>query len=124
MGQLSAINGIGGAYAEYLPVFHLVDMPVSGIQQAHELVHHTLGNGEFDLFYKMAESVVCARAIMTPENCVAETDRLITAAMYHRRPVYMAFPADYATAPVLANAAPVTYPRAIRRCLRPWWTRS
>jgi TPP-dependent 2-oxoacid decarboxylase len=49
------------------------------------LVHHTLGNSEFDLFHKMAEPVVCARTIMTPDNCVVETERLITEALYHRR---------------------------------------
>jgi indolepyruvate decarboxylase len=100
VGELSAINGVGGAYTEYLPIFHLVGMPVSGVQKTHGFIHHTLGNGEFDLFYKMTEPVVCARAIMTPENCVPETERLIAAAMYYRRPVYMAFPGDYANAPI------------------------
>src|SRR6516162_7299270 len=90
VGELSAICGIGGAYAEHLPLFHLVGMPSTTQQKAHSLVHHTLGNGEFDLFHKMAEPLVCARAIMTPDNCVAETERLIAAAFYHRRPVYMA----------------------------------
>src|SRR6516225_9651674 len=104
VGELSAINGITGAYAEHLPIFHLVGMPASTVQQAHGLVHHTLGNGEFDLFHKMTEPVVCARAIMTPDNCVAETERLIAAALYHRRPVYMAFPFDYANLPVVASA--------------------
>jgi indolepyruvate decarboxylase len=52
----------------------------------------------------MTEPVVCARAIMTPDNCVAETERLIAAALYHRRPVYMAFPFDYANLPVVARA--------------------
>jgi len=103
VGELSAINGIAGAYAEHLPIFHLVGMPASTVQQAHGLVHHTLGNGEFDLFHKMTEPVVCARAIMTPDNCVAETERLIAAALYHRRPVYMAFPFDYANLPVVAS---------------------
>src|ERR1700680_2740274 len=32
VGELSAINGIAGAYAEYLPVFHLVGMPASRVQ--------------------------------------------------------------------------------------------
>jgi indolepyruvate decarboxylase len=95
VGELSAINGIAGSYAEHLPVFHLVGMPTSGVQAAHRLVHHTLGNGEFDLFYKMAEPVVCAQAIMTADNCVSENERLIPAAPYHRRPVYLAFPGDY-----------------------------
>src|SRR6516165_4829037 len=104
VGELSAINGIGGAYAEHVSIFHLVGMPARSVQQAHGLVHHTLGNGEFDLFYKMTEPVVCARAIMTADNCVTETERLIAAALYHRRPVYMAFPYDYATLPVVASA--------------------
>ena len=104
VGELSAINGIAGAYAEHLPIFHLVGMPASTVQGAHGLVHHTLGNGEFDLFHKMTEPVVCARAIMTPDNCIAETERLIAATLYHRRPVYMAFPADYANLPVVASA--------------------
>ena len=33
---------------------------------------------------------------MTAQNVAAETERLIAAALYHRRPVYMAFPADVA----------------------------
>jgi indolepyruvate decarboxylase len=110
VGELSAINGIAGSYAEYLPIFHLVGMPVSGVQAARRLVHHTLGNGEFDLFHKMAEPVVCARAIMTPDNCVTETERLIAAALYHCRPVYMAFPGDYANMPVIGKASPVAEP--------------
>jgi indolepyruvate decarboxylase len=94
VGELSAINGIAGSYAENLPIFHLVGMPASRTQAARRLVHHTLGNGEFELFYEMTEPVVCARTIMTPENCAAETERLIAAALYHRRPAYMAFPSD------------------------------
>jgi indolepyruvate decarboxylase len=103
VGELSAICGIGGAYAEHVTVFHLVGMPPSGVQADRRLVHHTLGNGEFELFFRMAEPVVCAQAIMTPENCVAETERLIAAALYHRRPVYMAFPTDYANTPVIGK---------------------
>jgi indolepyruvate decarboxylase len=106
VGELSAIHGVAGAYAEYLPVFHLVGMPTSGVQAEHRVVHHTLGNGEFDIFYKLAESVVCARAIMTPDNCIAETERLITAALHHRRPVYMGFPSDHANMPVIGERAP------------------
>lgn len=104
VGELSAINGIGGAYAEFLPVFHLVGMPATTIQAAHRLVHHTLGNGEFDLFQKMTEPVVCARAILSPENCVSETERLIAAALENRRPVYMGIPRDIANLPVIGKA--------------------
>ena len=75
VGELSAISGIAGSYAESLPVFHLVGMPSVPTQAARAIVHHTLGNGEYDLFRKMAEPVVCASAIMTPQNVPHETER-------------------------------------------------
>jgi indolepyruvate decarboxylase len=110
VGELSAISAIGGAYAENVPVFHLVGMPSLGTMESRGKVHHSLGNGEFDFYFKMSEPVVCARAIMTPENCAGETERLIAAARFHRQPVYMGFPADCADMPVLDQAAPIPDP--------------
>ncbi len=68
VGELSAINGVAGSYAERLPVFHIVGMPKNSIQQKHSTMHHTLGNGEFDLFHKMTQPVVCASTILTPRT--------------------------------------------------------
>jgi indolepyruvate decarboxylase len=110
VGELSAINGIGGAYAEHVPLFHLVGMPNMPTQAAHALMHHTLGNGEFNFFQRMTEPVVSATAIMTPQNVAHETERLIGKALYHRRPVYMAFPADLAKQPVLSKAQAMETP--------------
>jgi indolepyruvate decarboxylase len=75
-------------------------------------MHHTLGNGEYDLFRRMSEPVVCASAVMTPDNVAYETERLIFEALYHRRPVYMAFPADLANQPVLGESQPIAMPRS------------
>src|SRR6201993_2434330 len=61
VGELSAINGIAGAYAEHLPVFHLVGSPTMGVQAGRAVLHHTLGNGEYNLFQRMSEPVVCAQ---------------------------------------------------------------
>src|ERR1700741_1433697 len=110
VGELAAMSGIAGAYAEHLPVFHLVGTPNLATQEGRALAHHTLGNGEFDLFHKMAEPIVCASAAMTPQNAAAETERLIAAALYHRRPVYLAIPSDVANTPVLAGAPSVSAP--------------
>jgi len=112
VGELSAINGVAGAYAENVPVFHITGMPTRKAQHNRELVHHTLGNGEFEFFAKMAGPVVCARAIITPQNAVYETERLIAMAFYHRRPVYMAIPADVADQEVLGSAQPLDLPRS------------
>jgi len=100
VGELSAINGIAGSYAENLPIFHLVGMPASGVQKNARLVHHTLGDGNFSLFYEIGKRLSCAHAVMTPENCVAETERLIEVALRERRPVYIGLPFDYATQPI------------------------
>jgi Thiamine pyrophosphate enzyme, N-terminal TPP binding domain len=42
VGELAAMSAIAGAYAEHVPVFHLVGTP-----NLPTLVHHTLGNGKF-----------------------------------------------------------------------------
>ncbi|SUC22969.1 indole-3-pyruvate decarboxylase [Proteus vulgaris] len=110
VGELSAINAIAGSYAENLPIFHLVGMPASGVQKSKRLVHHTLGNGDFDIFYQLAQRLTCAHAILTPENCIAEMERLIATALKERRPVYIGLPSDYAVMPVIENTS-VTTPK-------------
>jgi indolepyruvate decarboxylase len=110
VGELSAISAVAGSYAENLPVFHLVGMPTLATQANRSLVHHTLGNGEFDLFRSMADTVVGASAIITPANVVAETERLIAEALYNRRPVYMALPSDVVDKPIVAQSDPSALP--------------
>ncbi|MCO8051886.1 alpha-keto acid decarboxylase family protein [Proteus penneri] len=110
VGELSAINAIAGSYAENLPIFHLVGMPASGVQKSKRLVHHTLGNGDFDIFYQLAQRLACAHAILTPENCITEMERLIATALKERRPVYIGLPSDYAVMPVIENTL-VTTPK-------------
>jgi indolepyruvate decarboxylase len=112
VGELSAINGIAGAYAENLPLFHLVGIPNIPTQAARAIMHHTLGNGEYDLFHRMTEPVVCAHAVLTPQNAACETERLIAEALYHRRPAYMAISADVANQPVVGDANPLPMPRS------------
>lgn len=110
VGELSAINGMAGAYAEHLPVFHLVGTPNTPAQFGRALMHHTLGTGEYGLFQRMTEPVVVGSAVMTPQNVAYETERLIAEALYHRRPVYMAFPADLANQPVVSEAQALAAP--------------
>ncbi|MBV8785749.1 MAG: alpha-keto acid decarboxylase family protein [Mycobacterium sp.] len=110
VGELAAMSAIAGCYAEQLAVFHLVGAPNLPTQEGRALVHHTLGNGEFDLFHKMAEPIVCASAIATPQNTASEMERLIAAALYHRRPVYLAIPSDVADMAVLDVAPAVSAP--------------
>lgn len=111
-GELSALCGIAGSYAENVPIFHITGQPTLATQRSRALVHHTLGNGEFDLFYQMTAPAVCARTIITAENCVSETERLIAATLYHRRPVYMAVPSDVANQRVIGATQPLAEPQS------------
>lgn len=111
VGELSAMNAIAGSYAENLPIFHLVGMPASGVQQSKRLVHHTLGDGDFAVFYQLGQRLACAHTILTPENCVAEIDRVINCALKERRPVYIGIPSDYALMPIQQNT-PLPPPKA------------
>jgi indolepyruvate decarboxylase len=117
VGELSAINAVAGCYAENVPVIHITGMPAMPVQKVRAPVHHTLGNGEFDLFKNMADSVVRASAILTPQNAAYETERLIAAALHQRGPVYMAIPSDLADKPVVSQAQPLDQPFSDRSSL-------
>ena len=44
---------------------------------------------------KMTTPIVCAKTVLTPENCIHEVERVIAAAIEFHRPVYIAIPKDY-----------------------------
>ncbi|KAJ4291525.1 hypothetical protein N0V88_006122 [Collariella sp. IMI 366227] len=49
VGELSAINGVAGAFSEHIPVVHIVGCPSTISQRNGMLLHHTLGNGDFNV---------------------------------------------------------------------------
>ncbi|OJT41572.1 alpha-keto acid decarboxylase family protein [Serratia plymuthica] len=107
VGELSAVNGIAGSYAEYLPVIHVVGTPALRAQRAGDLLHHSLGDGDFGHFARMAKEVTVAQANLTAVNAEAEIDRLLTTALFERRPVYLMLPSDVAEAPLASRPAPL-----------------
>lgn len=107
VGELSAVNGIAGSYAEYLPVIHVVGTPALRAQRAGDLLHHSLGDGDFSHFARMAKEVTVAQASLTAANAEAEIDRLLTTALFERRPVYLMLPSDVAEAPLASRPAPL-----------------
>ncbi|WP_343553355.1 thiamine pyrophosphate-binding protein [Pantoea sp.] len=100
VGELSAINGIAGSYAEYVPVIHIVGAPASQAQANGDCVHHSLGDGDFGHFLRMAQEISVASAVLTPENAVAEIDRVIAEALKQHRPGYLLMAVDVAAAEV------------------------
>lgn len=101
VGELSAMNGIAGSFAEYVPVLHIVGAPCSAAQQKGELMHHTLGDGELRHFFKMSEPITAAQAILTEQNACYEIDRVLSVMRRERRPGYLMLPADVAKKPAI-----------------------
>ncbi|MGO2367914.1 MAG: alpha-keto acid decarboxylase family protein [Serratia sp. (in: enterobacteria)] len=107
VGELSAVNGIAGSYAEYLPVIHVVGAPALRAQRAGDLLHHSLGDGDFGHFARMAKEVTVAQASLTADNAEAEIDRLLTTALFEHRPVYLLLPSEVAEAPLASRPTPL-----------------
>lgn len=107
VGELSALNGIAGSYAEFVPVLHIVGAPVTACQQRGDLVHHTLGDGDFGHFCTMSEQITVASGRLSASNACPEIDRLLREMLLQRRPAYLMLPADVAKAPASPPAAPL-----------------
>ena len=113
VGELSAINGIAGSFTEYLPVIHIVGTPTLQSQKNRELLHHSLGDGDFSHFSHMAKEVTCAQANLTVENAAYEIDRVLGAALSQRRPVYLSIPSDVAQTDIATYQGALALPQPI-----------
>jgi indolepyruvate decarboxylase len=100
VGELSALNGVMGAKAERSRVFHVVGMPSYQNQRLSKIAHHTLGDGEFGNFAGLSAAAACCSAIINPDNCVIEMERVTAEARRNNQPAYILVPSDYALAPV------------------------
>ncbi|GAA5976402.1 hypothetical protein JCM5350_001679 [Sporobolomyces pararoseus] len=104
VGELSAVNGIAGAYAERVPIIHIVGVPSTKLQKNKALLHHTLGNGQFEVYEQAASGVTCAQAFLSSaENAAQEIDRILYKALETARPAYLTLPTDLVYAPVDAS---------------------
>ncbi|KAM5533631.1 hypothetical protein V8D89_012744 [Ganoderma adspersum] len=97
VGELSAMNGIAGAFSEHVPVLHIAGVPSTSQQKAKPMLHHTLGDGRYDAYYKAAQEFTIAQATLSSkETAAAEIDRILTECIVMARPVYLMLPTDIA----------------------------
>lgn len=96
VGELSAVNGIAGSYAERVPVVAITGAPTTVVEEAGKYVHHSLGEGKFDNYRKMFKEITTAQGYITVENAQTEIPRLINAAIAEKRPVHLHLPIDVA----------------------------
>lgn len=110
VGELSAINGIGGAVAEWVPIIHIVGMTARGVQKARLMIHHTLGEGvDHGIFREISKPVSAATAFLGDDATFTdEVDRVIEVCCKTKLPVYLYVPID--TPDILVDAGRLQTP--------------
>jgi len=77
-----------------------------------KIAHHTLGDGVFGNFVDLSAGAACCHAVINPENCVVEMERVIAEARRSNQPAYIAVPSDYALSPVVSADVKPIVPRS------------
>ncbi|KAK4159649.1 pyruvate decarboxylase [Cladorrhinum sp. PSN259] len=95
VGELSALNGVAGAYSEHVPLVHIVGCPSTVSQKNGMMLHHTLGNGDFNVFANMSANVaVDVARLYRPAEIADLIDGAIRECWVRSRPVYILLPTD------------------------------
>ncbi|CAG7972571.1 unnamed protein product [Penicillium salamii] len=101
VGELSALNAIAGAFAEYVSVIHIVGKPSRQAQKNRLCVHHSLGNGDFNVFDEMSRRVSCLTVnIENVETAPSLIDEAIRTCWIQSRPVSIYIPCDMFRIPI------------------------
>ncbi|PEF56213.1 thiamine pyrophosphate-binding protein [Bacillus cereus] len=100
VGELSACNAIAGANSEHVPIIYIVGAPPENDQKEHKLMHHTLMDGNFDVFRNMYEQITAYSAVLTPENAKIEIPAAIQIAKEKKKLVYLVVADDLVTKPI------------------------
>ncbi|OCT11513.1 thiamine pyrophosphate-binding protein [Paenibacillus pectinilyticus] len=108
VGELSACNAIAGANSEHVPLIHIVGAPPDMDQKKHKLMHHTLMDGNFDIFHKVYALLTAYTAVLTPENAEIEIPAAIRMAKEKKKPVYLVVADDLVTKPIITRSVPAS----------------
>ncbi len=93
VGELSAINGVAGAFAERVPVVVITGSPATANFSTRPLLHHTLGDYQIPL--RIYEEITAASTqLASGDTAPAEIDRVLSACLSHQQPVYISLPSD------------------------------
>ncbi|MDR7381208.1 alpha-keto acid decarboxylase family protein [Promicromonospora iranensis] len=98
VGELSAINGIAGSYAEDVPVVQITGAPSTQASSDGALLHHTLVDGDHGHFERAYREVTAHTEVLRAESAVQQIDRALMTAVRESKPVYISVPADVAVA--------------------------
>jgi len=99
VGGLSAINAIGGAYAENLPVILVSGAPNSNDRATEHLIHHTLATHDWSYQFEIAKKLTCAAvSINSATDAPHQIDHAIRNALREKKPAYIEIACNVASA--------------------------
>ena len=102
VGGLKVANATAQAYAEKSPVVVISGAPGRDEQTHPGLLHHRVR--DFDTQLKVFEQItVASTVIKDPQIACREIDRVVSAALRYKRPVYIELPRDMICAPVISG---------------------
>ena len=108
VGALSALNAIGGAYAENLPVILVSGAPNTNDYSTGHLLHHTMGTQDLTYMLEIAGKLTCAAvSITSAEDAPEQIDHVIRTALREQKPAYIEIACNIAAAPC-ASPGPVS----------------
>jgi indolepyruvate decarboxylase len=98
VGELSAINGVAGAFAERVPMVVITGSPSTISFRTRPLLHHTLGDYQIPL--RIYEKITAASTeLVSAQSAPAEIDRVLSVCLSHQQPVYISIPSDVVMMP-------------------------
>lgn len=121
VGGLKVANTTGQAFAEESPVVVISGAPGIAERTRHPRLHHKVRR--FDDQLRVFERLTVAQAVLDePEIAAREIDRVLDAAMRHKRPVYVELPRDMVDAeieihPSIARPAEESDPNSLAAAL-------
>src|SRR5260370_6501312 len=94
VGDLAALPGVAGSYAEGVPVLSISGAPPLRAIRSKALLHHTLADGNYGNVVNCFREFTVAQAVITPENAVDQIDRVLQACWREKRPAHLQLPSD------------------------------
>lgn len=121
VGGLKLANSTAQAYAEKSPVVVISGSPGIGERCNNPLLHHMVKDFDTQLSI-FRELTVASTVLSDPQTAKTEIDRVLAAALAHKRPVYIELPRDRLNAPMLPSPsrtepAPDDDPQALAEAL-------
>ncbi len=94
VGELSALNAIGGSFAENIPVIHIVGLPETKYIKNNTLIHHNFDNPDYFASYNAYSCFTQSAVMLNEQNAKNEIERILYIFQKYKKPVYLSIPSD------------------------------